>query len=129
MGLEAAIRIDDPGACPVSDAAEQAGTPIKSVSRTSVGDDVVEEFETDSTERAPDGTEKVFGDDRYAVYWFERDRPTLCFCERIETFGSPVVDIRSDAGELRVVFRPSDVETTRFDSRSVTPTTVRRLRP
>jgi len=53
----------------------------------------------------------VFGDNRYSVYRFERDRSEPCFCERIESFGCPVVDIRSADGELRVVFRPDDVET------------------
>lgn len=111
MGLEAAIRIADPTACPVAEASEATEAPIDSVSRTSAGDRVIEEFEIDSCEAAPDGAEKVFGDDRYSVYRFERDRDEPCFCERIEAFGCPVADICSENGELRVLFRPNDVET------------------
>lgn len=113
MGLEAAIALPDPGACPVARASEATGTRIESVSRSSAAGSVIEEFEIDSSETAPEGTEKVFEDDRYSVYRFERDRSEACFCERIEAFGCPVVDICSEGGELRVVFRPDDVDTIR----------------
>lgn len=113
MGLEAAIRIDDPGVCPVADASEETGERIESVTRSSAAGTVVEEFELESCETTPEGTEKVFGDDRYGVYRFERERTEPCLCERIETFGCPVVDIRSEDGGLRVVFRPTDVEALR----------------
>ena len=111
MGLEAAVRIADPGACPVANASDQTGARIESVTRSSAAGTVIEEFEIDSCETAPDGTEAVFSDDRYSVYRFEREPETPCFCERIEEFGCPVVDIHADAGELRVLFRPTDVET------------------
>lgn len=111
MGLEAAIRVDEPGLCPVASASEQMGARIDSVSRSSTSDRVFEEFETDAEHEPIDTASEVFGDDRYSVYRFEREREEACFCERIEAFGCPVVDIRSTEGELRVVFRPDDVET------------------
>jgi len=110
-GLEAALRIDDPGACPVADASAETGERIETVDRTGGGGRVIEEFELPAEADAPDGTTEVFGDDRYGVYRFERDRSEPCFCERIEEFGCPVVDIHSVEGTLRVVFRPTDVET------------------
>ena len=110
MGLEAAVSIDDPGACPVADASAETGERIESVTKSSAGDRAVEEFELDADAPAPEGTTEVFGDNRYSVYRFERDRSEPCFCERIESFGCPIVDIRSADGELRVVFRPDDVE-------------------
>ena len=114
MGLEAAIRVSDPGACPVAEAAERTGSRIDSVTRTSGPDSPIEEFELEGQTATPEGTEEVFGDDRYSVYRFSRERDgEPCFCERIEAFGCPVVDIRSERGELRVVFRPRDVETLR----------------
>ncbi len=111
MGLEAAVSIDAPGSCPVADASAETGERIESVTKSSAGDGVVEEFELDADAPAPEETTEVFGDNRYSVYRFERDRSEPCFCERIESFGCPVVDIRSEDGELRVVFRPDDVET------------------
>jgi predicted DNA binding protein len=113
MGLEAAIRVAGPSPCPVVDAAERTELPIESVSKSSVDGSVIEEFEVSSSEIAPEGVEKVLTGDRYSAYRFEHDWSGPCFCERIEAFGCPVVDIRSDDGELRVVFRPSDVETLR----------------
>ncbi len=111
MGLEAAISIESPGDCPVADASAETGERIESVKKTSAGDRAVEEFELAADAPTPEGTTEVFGDDRYSVYRFERDPSEPCFCERIESFGCPVVDIHSEDGRLRVVFRPSDVET------------------
>jgi hypothetical protein len=111
MGLEAAIRIADPGVCPVAEIAAQTGTRIEAVDRTSVAGSVTEEFEIDSEAPVPEGAEEVFGDDRYSVYRLERDMEESCFCERIEEFGCPVVDTRAEDGGLRVVFRPSDLGT------------------
>lgn len=113
MGLEAAVSIDDPDGCPVADAAAETGEQIDSVRWTDAGDRTVEEFELDADTSRPDGTKEVFGDDRYSVYRFERDRSDTCFCRQIETFGCPVVDVQSNGGDLRVVFRPEDVETLR----------------
>lgn len=111
MGLEAAVSIEATGSCPVADASAKSGERIESVTKTSVGDRAVEEFELSVDSPAPVGTTEVFSDDRYSVYRFERDRSEPCFCERIEEFGCPIVDIRSADGELRVVFRPTDIET------------------
>ncbi len=111
MGLEAAVKIEAPRACPVADASAKAGERIESVRKTSVGDRAVEEFELSVDSPAPDDATEVFADDRYSVYRFEHDRSEPCFCERIEEFGCPIVDIRSTDGDLRVVFRPTDVET------------------
>ena len=110
MGLEAAVSIDAPGACPVADASAETGERIESVTKSSAGDRTVEEFELGADAPAPEGTMEVFGDNRYSVYRFEHDREEPCFCERIESFGCPIVDIRSEDGELRVIFRPDDVE-------------------
>lgn len=114
MGLEAAVTVDDPAACPVADAAAETGAAIGSVTRSSsVGDSVIEEFELDSNATSPEGMEPVFEDDRHSVYRFERDGNEACICERIETFGCAVADIRAIDGRLRIVFRPDDVETLR----------------
>ena len=110
MGLEAAVSIDAPGACPVADASAETGERIESVTKSSAGDRTVEEFELGAGAPAPEGTTEVFGDNRYSVYRFEHDREEPCFCERIESFGCPIVDTRSEDGELCVVFRPDDVE-------------------
>ena len=110
MGLEAAVSIDALSACPVADASAETGERIESVTKSSAGDRTVEEFELGADAPAPEGTTEVFGDNRYSVYRFEQDREEPCFCERIESFGCPIVDIRSEDGELRVVFRPDDVE-------------------
>lgn len=111
MGLEAAICVDAEGSCPVADASVETGERIDSVHKSGVGDQAVEEIELGPDAPAPEGTTKVFGDDSYSVYRFERDRTEPCFCDQIETFGCPIVDIRSEDGELRVVFRPRDLET------------------
>ena len=111
MGLEAAVSVDDPGRCPVADASEETGERIGSVKKSTNGGVAVEEFELAAGTPTPEGTTEVFGDNRYSVYRFERDRSEPCFCERIEAFGCPIVDVRSEDGELRVVFRPPDVET------------------
>jgi predicted DNA binding protein len=114
MGLEAAVRISGPAACPVAEASDRAGTRIGSVSRTNTAGEVIEEFELESDAEDVEGTEgaeKVFDDDRYSVYRFERDPAAPCFCDRIEDFGCPIADISSEDGDLCVVFRPTDVET------------------
>jgi predicted DNA binding protein len=111
MGLEAAVSVDARGSCPVADASAETGERIESVRKSSVGTRAVEEFELAADAPEPEGMTEVFGDDRYSVYRFERDRDEPCFCECIEAFGCPIVDIRSEEGELRVAFRPTDVET------------------
>ena len=111
MGLEAAISIDSPGECPVANASAETGERIDSVQKTNSTGRAIEEFELDADTPTPEGTTEVFGDNRYSVYRFERDTSEPCFCERIESFGCPVVDIHAEDGRLRVVFRPADVET------------------
>lgn len=116
MGLEVAVSIDRPGDCPVAEASAETGVAASTVSRSApVEGTVFEEFELDADGDldGPSRSRAVFTDGDQGVYRFEREHDLTCVCERIETFGCPVVDVRAVEGRLRVVFRPQDVETLR----------------
>lgn len=115
-GLEASITVDSPGSCPVATASAEAADTIDTVARSTTETDgvLVEEFEADPEVELSNGNvDEVFDDDLRSVYRFERDPSEDCVCERVETFGCPVVDVRAENGSLDVVFRPPDVETLR----------------
>lgn len=112
MGLTAAIRVSDPGGCPVATASAATDAAIDDVARGTVSDDtVVEEFSVDAADPPLADLEEVYGDDDHGVYRFERDVGRNCVCERIEAFGCPVTDVTATNGELRVVVRPDDLST------------------
>lgn len=114
MSLEAAITVDQPRDCPVAAASAELDAPIETVIRSSAADGtVVEEFEVDGDTEPPADACEVFSDQHYSVYRFEREADRGCACECIETFGCPVADITAIDGQLRVVFRPDDLETLR----------------
>lgn len=118
MGLEAALTVERPENCPVASVSAACGATVDSVTWSgAAGDTVVEEFEVDTDVDpgveavAAEEATAVFGDDRRQVYRFERDADRGCVCACIEAFGCPVTDVRAEAGGLRVVFRPTDLET------------------
>ena len=113
MGLEAAVKIPNPEQCPVADVSAEADARVGDVSWSGVPNDddsVTEEFELDTDADPPDDMEKVFGDNRYSIYRFDRADDAPCICQHIETFGCPVADVEAVDGSLRIVFRPADVE-------------------
>lgn len=114
MGLEAVVTVANPSNCPVAAASESTGVPASSVARSGPTDDtVVEEFELGGAIETPPETTEVFDGDGYGVYRFEREPGRECVCDRVEAAGCPVADVSAVEGRLRVVFRPTDVESLR----------------
>jgi predicted DNA binding protein len=57
--------------------------------------------------------DRIFSYDDETVYRLEREANCGCVCERIESHGCPVRDIRAEDGELLLQFITSDIETLR----------------
>lgn len=122
-GLRVEVGVSGPGECPVAGASAGSERSVTAVSRASVPDStgrVPEEFTVE--ERGPDhredsgsteGLSEVASYGSETVYRFQRSPDQPCVCERIETFGYPVSDVRAADGALHVSFHAPDPETVR----------------
>jgi predicted DNA binding protein len=116
-GIRAEIAFREPR-CPVAEAAEDAGSPVRSTARSveATADTVTEEFVLGPDAEPEAGSadvERVFDYADRSVYRFERDSEWGCPCEAIESHGCPVFDIHTREGDLRLAFHASDHETLR----------------
>ncbi|MBP2251025.1 putative DNA binding protein [Halarchaeum solikamskense] len=115
MSAELWVELDvaDPGACPVADASTDA-TAISSVTRASVTDDegrIAEEFTAEHALPEPGDATEVAEHDTGHVYRIRRARDRGCVCDRVESFGTPVVDVRAAAGTLSLSFHTASLDT------------------
>jgi hypothetical protein len=107
-GIRAEVRVDADGSCPVVQASKSADAPTYSVSRSvspESPDRVTEEFmlEADDPEADVELT-RVFDYGDKKVYRFSRALGRGCPCEAVETFDTPVVDIRTLDGMPYLLF-------------------------
>jgi hypothetical protein len=113
-GIRAEVKVDAAGSCPVAQAARSADASTYSVSR-SVSPDAPErvtvEFmlEAEAPETDVELT-KVFDYGDKKVYRFSRELGRGCPCEAVESFDTPVVDIRTRDGMLYLVFHAAGME-------------------
>lgn len=114
-GIRAEVQVDPDGSCPVVEAAREAGAPARSVSTAVSRDDpelVTEEFTLEGADGVPDTAvdlRSVFEYGAATVYRFTRERDTGCPCELVRGFDTPLADIRSRQGMLRLVFHAADM--------------------
>ncbi|MFB6224628.1 MAG: helix-turn-helix domain-containing protein [Haloarcula sp.] len=118
-GIRVELSVDSPGACPVANISEEAGTAVTDVARSRPGSDgtVIEEFTATDTEdeaalEERGDLDKVFVTGNGTRYQFTRTRSD-CLCEAVETFDCPVADIRAENGQIRVTFHAPDVDRVR----------------
>jgi len=122
-GIRAEIRVASPSDCPIAGVSEKTDAPSRSVSRTSsVSSPVVTEevvFDSENLDKeavdsdSDDGgmrMEEVFSYDSETVYRFSREKGRGCACERVESFGYPVVDTHTRDGDLFLTFHVPDTE-------------------
>jgi len=111
------LAVDAGEVCPVAAASAEEGV-AESVSWSERSDGtVVEEFSVDGEVDADGGSaepELLFDTGTRQRYRFEREAdPGACPCERIESLGVPVTDVRARDGSLYVTFYVSDVSRVR----------------
>lgn len=115
-GVRVELSIDSPEACPVAAIADEAGTTVTNVARSSPQNgQVIEEFtvaETNGTLESHEDVEYVLGTENGGRYRIERDRSN-CLCETIETFSCPVSNIHTDGDQLVLTFHAPDIDRTR----------------
>lgn len=122
-GIRAEIRIGSPSDCPIAGVSEKNDATSRSVSRTSsVSSPVVTEevvFDSEHLDEEVldsdvegDGVRmnEVFSYDSETVYRFSREKGRGCACERVESFGYPVVDTHTRDGDLFLTFHVPDTE-------------------
>jgi len=115
-GLRVELSVSGPGECPVADASAGGAGSVTSVSRASAADsagNVAEEFTVEASPPDREGLSEVASYGSETVYRFHRSQERPCVCERIETFGYPVSDVRAADGSLHVSFHAPDPETVR----------------
>lgn len=122
-GIRAEIRVGSPSDCPIAGVSEKTDATSRSVSRTSsVSSPVVteeavfdpEHLDEEAVESDSDDggmrMEEVFSYDSETVYRFSREKGRGCACERVESFGYPVVDTHTRDGDLFLTFHVPDTE-------------------
>jgi len=122
-GIRAEIRVGSPSDCPIAGVSEKNDAPSRSVSRTSsvrspvVTEEVVfdsEHLDEEVDDDYLDGEEmrmnEVFSYGSETVYRFSREKGRGCACERVESFGYPVVDTHTRDGDLFLTFHVPDTE-------------------
>ncbi|WP_336136688.1 helix-turn-helix domain-containing protein [Natronomonas amylolytica] len=107
-GIRAEVKVDADGTCPVVQASATADAPVYSVTRSvspDAPDRVTVEFMLEADDPEADvELSKVFDYGDKKVYRFSRELGRGCPCEAVETFDTPVVDIRTRDGMLYLVF-------------------------
>lgn len=109
-GIRAEVQVDPDGACPVVAAARTENAPARSVTTTTTGSDperVTEEFTLVGADGVPDTDREfttVFEYGGATVYRFGRERGVGCPCELVEARDTPLADVRTRNGMLRLVF-------------------------
>jgi len=99
-GLRVELSIESPEACPVADASNRTDGPVTNVTRSTGGDEVVEEFTAPADSDVSDAGEPIFENGAETRYQFRRDPKQDCFCDAIETFDCAVSDIQAEDGQL-----------------------------
>jgi predicted DNA binding protein len=111
-GVLATVAVRDPACCPVTSLSE--GGRVQSVSQGQPTDGTIPvEVTTDGPVTQDEDADRVFSYDDETVYRLEREANRGCACERIETHGCPVRDIRAEGGELILQFIANDIGTLR----------------
>jgi len=110
------LSVSGAGECPVADASAGDAGSVTAVSRASTADAtgrVAEEFTVEAGDPDREGLSAVASYGSETVYRFHRSREQPCVCERVETFGYPVSDVRAADGSLHVTFHAPDPEAVR----------------
>lgn len=100
----------------MADASTGDAGSVTAVSRASTTDAtgrVAEEFTVEEGEPDCEELSEVASYGSETVYRFHRSQERPCVCERVETFGYPVSDVRAADGALHVTFHAPDPETVR----------------
>ncbi|MFC6716770.1 helix-turn-helix domain-containing protein [Natrialbaceae archaeon GCM10025810] len=120
-GIRAEVKIDDPPDCPVVQASAATESATTSVAKSVVPDDgeatVTEEFMLEGVDSL-EGVEvdadvefsKLFSYGSKSVFRFDREWDRGCPCERVESFDSPVIDVRTQGTSLYLTFHASDMQ-------------------
>ncbi len=107
-GIRAELAVDRPRGCPVATASSESPDPVREVRWTGGENGTVEQFEAGSD---VDGAaiNRVFDYGDRAVYEFDRNGDSPCFCEAVESRVGPVTDVVAKDGTLRVTVHAGDV--------------------
>mgnify|MGYP006292745915 CR=1 FL=1 len=112
-GIRAELSLDATASCTVARIAAEAGRSTQSISKSMAPDasTVTEEFVLDGEADVSDeAAEEVFSYGSNRVYRFDRPAEKPCPCESVEDFGSPVLDVSSEAGQLDMAFHADDMD-------------------
>ncbi len=114
-GIRAEVQVDPDGACPVLSVASAAGAPARSVSTAAGAGDprrVVEEFTLEGVDGVPDtdlDLRRVFEYGGATVYRVTHGPDCGCPRSVVEAHDTPVVDLRTRQGMVRLVFHAADM--------------------
>ena len=112
-GIRAELSLEASSTCPVARIADEAGQSTQSISKSIAPDagSVTEEFVLDGeADVSGEDVEEVFSYGSNRVYRFDRPTDKRCPCESVEEFGSPVLDVSSEAGSLEMSFHADDMD-------------------
>jgi hypothetical protein len=114
-GIRASLAVDRPQGCPVARASSQSPEPVREVRWTEGDDGTVEQFEAAG---AVDESrvDRLFDYGDCAVYEFDRNGQSPCFCDAVESRMGPVTDVVATDGTLRVTVHADDVDALREDA-------------
>lgn len=112
-GIRAELSLDARTTCPVARIAADAGASTQSISKSTDPDtsNVTEEFVLDGAAdlTGESDVEEIFSYGSNRVYRFDRSASEPCPCESVEAFGSPILDVSSEAGSLDLAFHADDM--------------------
>jgi predicted DNA binding protein len=120
-GIRAELAVDRPQGCPVARASSRSPQPVREVRWTEGDDGTVEQFEAAGDVEEP-SVERVFDYGDRAVYEFDRNGDSPCFCDAVESRVGPVTDVVAHNGTLRVTVHAGDVAGLRDAFRELTET-------
>lgn len=117
-GIRAEIMVHSPDGCPVAAVSEDTGERCTSVSWTSNGETVNEEFfieggpavEVPEDSVPANSLTSIFRYGSKHAVRFERTGHDDCPCEHIESLGNPLRDVYARDGSLVIVFHAPDIE-------------------
>lgn len=112
-GIRAELSFEDSESCQIAQITGEQGVDTTGVSRSVAPEtgQVTEEFVVEGADglEAPD-LEQVFSYGSRDIYRFTRDSDIECPCETVEEFGSPVVDVHTEDGTLKLALHVEDMD-------------------
>lgn len=112
-GIRAELSFEDSESCRVAQLTGEHGVDTTSISRSVAPEtgEVTEEFVVEGSAglEAAD-LDRVFSYGTRDIYRFTRDSNVECPCEIVEQFGSPVVDVHTEDGTLKIALHVEDMD-------------------